>query len=282
MHDFEAFIAKRFSALLPYPGKTSDAMAYSLLHHGGKRVRPKLVIDTAASYGIDPSISYDLSMAVECIHTYSLIHDDLPCMDDDTLRRGVPTNHVIYGPDNATLAGDGLNTLAFEVIATSTVLNDHQKVAATSTLARMANGMVYGQCIDLASEHTQIDAQTLLKLHQYKTGCLLSAALMLGGIASSHDEDLSALENIGYDLGIAFQFQDDIFDVTKDEVTLGKNNSDVRNEKSTSVSLFGLTKAKTMMQDYYDHALDLVETTLHLADPKPLQDFIHALIKRDH
>lgn len=282
MHEFEQYLKHRFYSLVPYPGKTSEAMAYSLLNHGGKRVRPKLVMDTAKAYGIDPKQVYDLAMALECIHTYSLIHDDLPCMDNDTLRRGVPTNHMVYGANMATLAGDGLNTLAFEVIATSMDLNDHQKVLASSCLSRMANGMVYGQCIDLSSEHITIDEQTLLKLHQYKTGCLLSAALMLGGIGASHDEDLPSLENIGYDLGIAFQFQDDIFDVTKDETTLGKNNSDIRNEKSTSVSLFGLTKAQSIMNDYYRHALDLVETTLHLADPKPLSDFIHTLINRDH
>ena len=282
MQEFEAYLNQRFHILIPYPGQTSEAMAYSLLNHGGKRVRPQLVIDTAKAYGIDPKQSYDLAMALECIHTYSLIHDDLPCMDNDTLRRGVPTNHVVYGANMATLAGDGLNTLAFEVISTSNDLSDHQKVLAISSLSRMANGMVYGQCIDLSSEHTQIDAQKLLKLHQYKTGCLLSAGLMLGGIIANHDEDLPSLENIGYDLGIAFQFQDDIFDVTKDETILGKNNSDVRNEKSTSVSLFGLTKAQSMMKDYYDHALNLVETTLHVNDPKPLVDFIHTLITRDH
>ena len=241
--------------------KLIDAMRYSL-EAGGKRVRPLLVMEFNALCGGKPEAALPFACAVEMVHTYSLIHDDLPCMDDDDLRRGKPSNHKVYGEDTALLAGDALLTLAFDVLSadkTASLVGDRACRRAVSTLSRYAGcvGMVGGQVIDLASEHITVPIEVVEELVGKKTACLIQAACELGCLAAGADEAvIRAASDYGRSIGYAFQIQDDILDCTSTDEVLGKPvGSDEAHQKSTYVSLLGIEKARALVHDYTAQAI---------------------------
>ena len=242
-------------------GKLIDAMRYSL-EAGGKRVRPMLVMEFNAVCGGNPETALPFACAVEMIHTYSLIHDDLPCMDDDDLRRGKPSNHKVFGEDTALLAGDALQTLAFEILSsekTAALAGDKACRKAVNTLAKYSGcvGMAGGQMIDLVSENTHAPLEVVEELIGKKTACLLQAACELGCIAANADDDrIKAASEYGRSIGYAFQIQDDILDMTSTNEVLGKPvGSDEENNKSTIVSLLGIEQSRKLVDEYTAKAI---------------------------
>lgn len=223
-----------------------DAMRYSLMG-GGKRIRPVLTLEFCRACGGDPLAALPLACAVEMVHTYSLIHDDLPCMDNDDMRRGRPSCHKQFSEDIALLAGDALLSLAFETIAGSGLAAE-RTAEAVQVLARASGplGMVGGQVIDLQSEGKRIDAETLNALHNGKTVAMIAAAAQLGCIAAGASaEQRKAASVYAEKIGLAFQVVDDILDVTSTEERLGKPiGSDRENEKTTYATLYGLEESK--------------------------------------
>jgi len=239
--------------------KIYEAEEYSLMA-GGKRLRPVIMMMTAKMCGLSPEKVLPFATAIEMIHTYSLIHDDLPAMDNDDLRRGKPTNHKVFGEAIAILAGDALLTKAFEIAASTNCegISPEQVIRAISVLSKAAgdNGMIGGQVVDIESRN---EDEALLKyLHSLKTGALIKASGMIGAIlAGAKDEEIHAVESFCGNLGIAFQIQDDILDVVGDEAELGKPiGSDAENEKSTYVTLFGVEKAEEMAEEYTNKAIE--------------------------
>ena len=238
------------------------AARYSLLLPG-KRLRPRLTLALSKDLNVPTIHALDPACALEMIHTYSLIHDDLPCMDDDDLRRGQPTLHKVYNEGHAVLTGDFLLTRAFEVLACAPGITDHQKSQLVHTLSKRAgaNGMVGGQVVDVESEGKIIDQSILLFMFENKTAALLAASLEFGGILGEvSPHDLQLLYEIGRSFGIAFQVRDDILEATSSEDVLGKPiNSDIKNQKATAVSLFGLQKAEKLCQEYSSKALKTLD-----------------------
>ncbi len=223
------------------------AMKYSLVN-GGKRLRPVLVIEFCKACGGTLSDALPFACAIEYIHTYSLIHDDLPCMDNDDMRRGKPSCHKMFGEATALLAGDALLTHAFEIAASSDLPGDRVN-AAVSLLAQNAGvgGMIGGQVLDLMYEKYQAELSEIITVHKLKTGALISAACILGCIAAgASEEKISSASRFAYNLGIAFQIKDDLLDVFGDEKKLGKPiGSDAENDKKTYVDIVGAEKAKS-------------------------------------
>lgn len=237
-----------------------DSMKYSL-EAGGKRIRPVLLLETIKMMGGNCSAGIPFACAVEYIHTYSLIHDDLPAMDDDDLRRGKPTNHKVFGEAVAILAGDGLLNSAFEIMSGEILKNNCVgSVKAMNVIASCAgvNGMIAGQIVDIESEGRSISYEELRYLHSKKTGALIKASVMAGAyIAGANEEELKAVERYSENIGLAFQITDDILDVTGNTSELGKNTgSDIQNDKSTYVSLFGIEKARLLAQDCLKDAVE--------------------------
>ena len=237
-------------------GKVTEAMRYSLLC-GGKRIRPVLTLAFCELCGGDIQQALPFACAVEMVHTYSLIHDDMPCMDNDDMRRGKPANHKVYGEDMALLAGDGLLTKAFE-----TALSAEEKETAAEAalvLAQCAGekGMVGGQCIDLQTEGKEADLSLLVEMDKGKTVALISAACRMGCIAAHGDERLLAgAKQFAEGLGMAFQIRDDILDVQGDPQKLGKNvGMDAAMDKRNYVSLLGVDRAQELVQEYTNRAL---------------------------
>ena len=266
-------------------GVLIDAMRYSL-EAGGKRVRPRLVLEFARLCGGSEEAALPFACAVEMIHTYSLIHDDLPCMDDDDLRRGKPSNHKVYGEDIALLAGDALLTLAFETLAddkTAELAGDRACRLAAKTLARYAGavGMVGGQVIDLKSENTNAPLEVLREMDEKKTACLIQAACELGCIAANAGADKRrAAALYGESIGVAFQIQDDILDQTSSDEELGKPvGSDNENSKSTYVSLLGIEKCRALVDELTNQAIEALSA--FDTDTAPLRDYALALAKRN-
>ncbi|MBO4779787.1 MAG: polyprenyl synthetase family protein [Selenomonadaceae bacterium] len=255
----EADLIRELHATKSIDEKLLQAMEYSLMS-GGKRLRPILLMAAADACGTSGEKFITVADALEMIHTYSLIHDDLPAMDNDDYRRGKLTNHKVFGEAMAILAGDALLTLAFEVVSRQKnvppeiLLNVLREI---STAAGMA-GMVGGQSIDLRSEGVQINLATLKLMHAGKTGALFRAAIRSGAILAQADEKiLSDLTRYAEAFGLAFQITDDILDVTGDAKILGKaTGSDEKNSKSTYVSLTSLDEAKRYAQAAFDEALD--------------------------
>lgn len=254
-------INKRLETIISHvnDGPVKEAMNYALLA-GGKRLRPLLMLTTIACYGKDYHPYLDIACAIEMVHTYSLIHDDLPCMDDDDLRRGRATCHKVYGEATAMLAGDALLTEAFHIMSNHLALDDHCKLALIAILSQAAGqeGMIYGQQQDLYYETHEANLAALKDIHAHKTGCLIQAPLMMGAtIAKS--EDVQTWQQIGALIGQAFQIQDDILDVIGDEKKLGKKTGvDAIHHKTTYVSILGLEKAKEAVDDYYHQTLELI------------------------
>jgi len=220
-------------------------MRYAVLG-GGKRLRPVLVYAAGSALGAPPERLDAAAVAVEVIHAYSLVHDDLPAMDNDSLRRGQPTCHVAFGEAMAILAGDALQALAFEVLAADSAQPDagiHVEMLRTLAAACGAHGMAGGQAFDLAAVGVHLDAAELERMHVHKTGALIRASVRLGALgAGCRDQDLlEALERYGHCIGLAFQIRDDIIDVESDSATLGKTaGKDAANEKPTYPAILGM------------------------------------------
>lgn len=254
-------IENRISELLPECHDGQDevvkAMEYSL-SNGGKRLRPVFCLEFANALGLDRFKALDFACAVEFIHTYSLIHDDLPCMDNDDMRRGKASCHIAFGEATALLAGDALLTEAFRVICDSD-FSDEQKAAACGLISQNSGvlGMIGGQVIDLKYESESPNIEQLLSVHKLKTGALISAACLMGCIAgNASDEQFLAASNFAYNLGIAFQIKDDILDVVGNSEKLGKPvGSDAENNKTTYVSLVGLEQAERDVENYTELAI---------------------------
>lgn len=244
-----------------------QAMRYSLLA-GGKRLRPILVFDFCRMCGGKWEAAAPFAAAIEMIHTYSLIHDDLPCMDNDDFRRGKPTNHKIYGEATAVLAGDALLTAAFTFLANAPFSAD-QRIRAVDVLSRCAGelGMVGGQVLDIESEDRACTEKEILDVQSRKTGALICAACLLGVIAGNGNEDqLAAAEVFARNLGLAFQIRDDMLDVIGDAAQLGKSTGTDGN-KNTFVRLYGLEKCEQLVRSYTDNALralDCFDTTTYM------------------
>ncbi len=244
------------------------AMRYSLFA-GGKRIRPVLCLAAAELVSDDyPKLEQDLlpvACALECIHTYSLIHDDLPAMDDDILRRGLPTNHVKFGEAEALLAGDGLLTFAFDLLSQSaSLLADGARLQIIQIVARAAGplGMVGGQSLDMAFVDKDISLEQLRVIHKNKTGALITASLLAGGVAAEASEvELSALKEFGDLIGLAFQVSDDLLDVVSTTEELGKTaGSDVEQKKSTYPVLLGIDKTKELITETVDKAVSVLSS----------------------
>lgn len=234
------------------PASLKESMLYSL-KVGGKRLRPLLLFSVLDAFHQSPNIGYQVAAALEMIHTYSLIHDDLPAMDNDDLRRGKPTNHIVFGEATAILAGDSLLTHAFKIIADDEGLTPLQRLNLINELSIAAGpmGMVAGQVLDMQAETTPVSLEGLKNIHVNKTGRLIEFAIVSGAIMAQADEKvIDDLRLFAYHLGLAFQIKDDILDVEGDTNLIGKKvGSDLVNGKSTYVSLTSLESAKEML-DY--------------------------------
>ena len=242
-----------------YDETLENSMEYSLMA-GGKRLRPVLLMAAADAVGKDGSNFLTTGCAIEMIHTYSLIHDDLPAMDNDDYRRGKPTNHRVFGDGIAVLAGDALLTLAFEVMLRQQGATPETLVAVVSEMSRAAGpyGMVGGQVLDLEGEGRHLDMAALRKIHMGKTGALFCAAIRSGAIlAGANEAELAALTLYAERFGLAFQITDDILDVIGDEAAIGKPvGSDARNEKATYVTLTSLDEAQKLAEAAVSEAVE--------------------------
>ena len=261
----------RYLPLGEDPTQVRAAMRYSLFN-GGKRVRP--ILTYAAALAVNPDIQLDaidpIAAALECLHSYSLVHDDLPAMDNDDLRRGKPTCHIAFNEASAILAGDGLQTLAFDLL-TQTDLPSQVQIQLVRQLAlgSGANGMVLGQAIDLAAVDHQLTLAQLETMHRYKTGALIRASIAMGALAAgAENNQLAALDDYAAAIGLAFQVQDDILDVTGDTATIGKQQgADIARNKPTYVSLLGLEAAQAKAAELHRQALDALASFGTSADP---------------
>ncbi|AVJ16507.1 (2E,6E)-farnesyl diphosphate synthase [Serratia sp. JUb9] len=279
-----------FIAPLPFnDGRLVAAMRYGALL-GGKRLRPFLVYATGEMFGV-PSDNLDApAAAVECIHAYSLIHDDLPAMDDDDLRRGQPTCHLKFDEASAILAGDALQTLAFSILADAEMpdVAMRDRLAMVSELAGASGvaGMCGGQALDLAAEDRQINLEELEQIHRHKTGALIRSAVRLGALAAGEPgrAALAELDRYAAAIGLAFQVQDDILDVIGDTAKIGKRQgADQQHGKSTYPALLGLDNARAKARDLYQEALSALDTlaaqSYNTASLRALASFI---IERDN
>ncbi|MBQ7385487.1 MAG: polyprenyl synthetase family protein [Ruminococcus sp.] len=263
----------------------TESMVYSV-SAGGKRVRPMLAMAFALLCGEDPEKALYPACGVEFVHTYSLIHDDLPCMDNDDMRRGKPSNHVVFGEDTALLAGDALQSLAFEAILCEACTDKIGFEAATKcalTLAKLCgkDGMVGGQVVDLALEKYEGNVETVTLMHSLKTAALIKAACVMGCIsAGANDEQITAAAEYAECIGLQFQIVDDILDVTSTTDVLGKPvNSDVENNKSNMVSLLGIDKCRALAKELTNKAIDALKA--FDGDTKPLEEFALKLLNRN-
>jgi geranylgeranyl diphosphate synthase type II len=254
----DAALGKIWDRFEPYPTPLVEAMRYSL-EAGGKRLRPILCIAAAEVVGGSETEVMDAACALELVHTYSLIHDDLPAMDDDGFRRGKPTCHKVFGEATAILAGDALLTAAFEVLArVSCQRSSYPQVIHLIARAAGASGMVQGQMMDLASEEKAVSWEDLKILHRLKTGALIEASLQAGAIlGGGSSQQVAAVRSYGAHVGLAFQVADDVLDVEGDSRLTGKPvGSDEKHLKATVPSLLGLETAKVHARDLVDHALE--------------------------
>ena len=248
-----------------YQKTVLEAMNYSV-SAGGKRLRPMLMLETYRMFGGTSKVIEPFMAAIEMIHTYSLIHDDLPAMDNDEYRRGRKTTHVVYGEAMAILAGDALLNYAFETAASAFVLDEGNPAIgkAFMILASKAGvyGMIGGQVVDVESEGKEIDADTLKFIHIHKTSALLESAMLIGAVlAGASEQQQRTVELAARELGLAFQIRDDILDVTGNTDELGKPvGSDEKNHKNTYVALEGLEKAKEDVKRYSESAIDRLKS----------------------
>lgn len=285
---------KRFSDFLEqycqhspdYSERLSEAIRYTAFA-GGKRIRPLLIYFTGEIFNT-PIEQLDFpAAAVELIHCYSLIHDDLPSMDDDDLRRGKPTCHIAFDEATAILAGDALQALAFEILAQTPVdesmnLNAYQTMIAQFAYAVGASGMVGGQSLDMESEGQTITLEQLEQLHRLKTGALIEASVLLSAsIAGANEQQMKLFKTFAQKIGLAFQVQDDILDVVGNTETLGKpQGADLAAKKNTYVALLGLEQAQRKLELLYQESMVALEQLEY--DCKGLRDLAHWIVKRHH
>ncbi|MBW9461765.1 MULTISPECIES: (2E,6E)-farnesyl diphosphate synthase [Kluyvera] len=280
---------RRFIAPLPFQNTPLvDAMQYGALL-GGKRLRPFLVYATGQMFGVSLATLDAPAAAVECIHAYSLMHDDLPAMDDDDLRRGQPTCHIKFGEASAILAGDALQTLAFSILSDAPMheVSDRDRLAMLSELATASGvaGMCGGQALDLEAEGQQVNLEMLERIHRHKTGALIRAAVRLGALSAGEQgrKALPLLDKYAESIGLAFQVQDDILDVVGDTATLGKRQgADQQLGKSTYPALLGLEQARTKASDLIaDARQSLTELAAQSLDTTALEALANYIILRD-
>jgi geranylgeranyl pyrophosphate synthase len=245
------------------PARLHEAMRYACLD-GGKRVRAMLVYASGRALDAELAALDAPAAAVEMIHAYSLIHDDLPAMDNDDLRRGRPTCHIAFGEATAILAGDALQTQAFEILAKDGRIPHERRVRMIAVLAGAAGskGMVGGQVLDMAGENRSLGLEELRKIHRAKTGALITASVVLGALGSPRADDptLAAFERFGREIGTAFQIVDDVLDETGDTITLGKRaGADRQAGKSTYPAAIGLEDSRRLAREHYQSALEALE-----------------------
>ncbi len=270
-HEIDSILETLIQNQPGYASKVCEAMRYSLMA-GGKRLRPILMIAGAQALAKPYTPLLPAACAIECIHTYSLIHDDLPAMDDDDLRRGQPTCHKIYGEAVAILAGDGLLTLAFEILAKENKdIPDSLNMKATYLIAKAAGiaGMVGGQCADIESEGKSLNQEELLYIHSHKTAAMIRVSLEAAAVlCNASPEDQKALADFGNNLGLAFQIRDDLLDIEGTEEQIGKRTgSDLKKHKATYPALFGMEQAREKARDLINTALDKIEKFGRDAEP---------------
>jgi geranylgeranyl diphosphate synthase type II len=260
-----------------------EAMRYSLFA-GGKRVRPILCLAAAEALGGRPENAMPAACALECIHTYSLIHDDLPAMDDDDFRRGKPTNHKVFGEAGAILAGDGLLTFAFELLSNLELglASDSQRLRVINLIARAAGsrGMVGGQALDIACEGKEIPFETLQFIHSHKTGDLITVSVQAGGVMGNADsEQLRALTEYGKHIGLTFQIVDDLLNVEGSLEQLGKAaGSDAARQKATYPALYGVEATKEKARATVESAIDCLRDFDQRAEP--LRELARYIVNR--
>ncbi len=261
--------------------KLQKAMGYSLLA-GGKRVRPLLYLHHLSAFRTPIEEDYRFGAAIEMIHCYSLIHDDLPAMDNDNLRRGKPTNHIAYGEALAILAGDGLLNLAYE-ICFELAIEDSSFLTMGQALARAAGdkGMIYGQMLDLSYEGLPMDKALLTEMLLNKTGKLISLPIEAAALrAKCCEEEINSWRKIGMDLGLAFQIKDDLLDVDSTATILGKTpGKDEKNKKNSYVQVYGYKKA---LEDYHKLQGSILEKIAHLSSKESLVEFYKTLLERKY
>ena len=272
-----------------YQKKVEEAMNYSVLA-GGKRLRPMLLEETYKMFGGEGRVVEPFMASIEMVHTYSLVHDDLPCMDNDEYRRGRKTTHVVYGEGMAVLAGDGLLNFAFETAIKAFRLardeEEMKKIArALGIFAAKAGiyGMIGGQTADIEAENEESEAteEQLLFIHEHKTAALIQSAMMVGAVlAEASEEEVERIEKCAYNIGLAFQIQDDILDVTGSLETLGKETgSDEKNKKMTYVTLWGMEEAKKEVERLSEEALAILSSFGR--ENAFLEELIRRLITRE-
>ncbi|SCB86581.1 geranylgeranyl diphosphate synthase, type II [[Bacillus] enclensis] len=265
------------------PSTIKEAMVYSL-EAGGKRIRPVLLLAVIEGFKKDPELGLKTAAALEMIHTYSLIHDDLPSMDDDDLRRGKPTNHKVFGEAMAILAGDGLLTHSFGLIAEDPLITSDQKVKLIGLLAQSAGpeGMVGGQVADIEGENKKLSVEELETIHVHKTGKLLIFSVLAGAvIAGASVEEQARLERFAHHIGLAFQIQDDILDIEGEEELIGKRTgSDESKQKSTYPGLLTIDGSKKKLQFHLDEALNSLDGLS--MDTKLLKQIARLIVNRNH
>lgn len=285
----QAEVDSVFDAFLPVPADTSarlvEAMRYAAIG-GGKRVRPLLVVSTAEMYGVDRDAAVQAGTAVEAIHVYSLIHDDLPCMDNDDLRHGKPTVHKVYDDATAVLAGDALHALAFDMLADEGTSSDpfvRSELIATLGKASGMSGMAGGQMMDIVADEEGVDydLHTITRLQQLKTGALLAASVEMGAILGKvSPEGRSHLRAYSRDIGLAFQIADDLLDVTGDQEKAGKAlRKDDEQGKQTFVTLMGVDKAREQARALVDQAV--AHLGGHGSEADPLRALARFIVERD-
>lgn len=283
LHSYTQQVDAQLELIIPQAAgpasKLYKAMRYSVFN-GGKRVRPALCFAAADAIGASNSNTAKVAAAVEMIHAYSLIHDDLPAMDDDDLRRGVPTCHIKFDEATAILAGDGLQSLAFKQLTELADLPASINLKLIAILSDLAgcNGMATGQAIDLASTGKQLSAEELNFMHNHKTGALIEASVVMGALATNQatDDQIEAFKQYARAIGLAFQIQDDILDVESSTEELGKSQgSDSANDKATYTSILGIEKARSEAEKLYQTSIDALSIFSTSADPlRALAKFI--------
>ena len=260
-----------------------EAMNYSVAV-GGKRIRPMLLLESYKMFGGEGRDAEPFAAALEMIHTYSLVHDDLPAMDNDMYRRGQLTTHAKYGEALGILAGDGLLNFAFEVMSEAVCMQGQHAAKAMCILAKKAGvrGMIAGQTVDLSQTGKEITKEILDYINERKTSALLCGALMAGAaLAGAKEEELTVLEQVGNYVGLAFQVKDDILDVVGDEKKLGKPlHSDDKNEKNTYVALIGIKQAEEAVKEFSDRAVELLATLPYRNEF--LKDLLLSLVTREY
>lgn len=260
--DIEDWISGYFKDKGSYNKRVYESINYSI-DAGGKRIRPLLFLLTYMLKNDDYKSVIPLAAAIEMIHTYSLIHDDLPCMDNDDLRRGKPTNHKVFGEAVAVLAGDGLLNEAMNIMFRYCMDNDKNAIKVCSVIAESAGieGMVGGQTVDILSENTKIPIDQLYYMHSKKTGALIKSAIVSGAmLGRASENDMKNLDYYGQKLGLAFQIKDDILDIVGDTETLGKKaKSDLDNHKTTFITTYGLNKCMEMCNSLTSECIEVLD-----------------------